>query len=52
VAAIEHGTKPAGRHVARWNGRNDAGVRAAPGVYFLRAHVGGREERSRVIVVR
>ncbi len=52
VTAIERGARAAGRHVARWNGRNDAGVRVAPGVYFLWVRVGVREERSRVIVVR
>ena len=52
VARIDGGAKPGGRHVARWNGRNEAGARAAPGVYFLAARVGPREERSRVIVVR
>ena len=52
VASLARGPRAAGRHVARWDGRNDAGVRAAPGVYFVRAVVGAREERSRVVVVR
>lgn len=29
-------TVPAGRHEVRWDGRNEAGVRAAAGVYFAR----------------
>ena len=51
VATLVRGTPAAGRHVARWDGRNDRGMRPAPGVYFVRAKVGLREERSRVILL-
>ena len=50
VAEVERGQRPPGRHVAHWNGRNDAGARVAPGVYFLRARIGERIERSRVVI--
>lgn len=51
-ATLDRGPRAAGRHLARWDGRSDAGVRLGAGVYFLRARVGGRVERERVILVR
>jgi hypothetical protein len=51
-ATFERGRRPGGRHLARWDGRNDGGGRLAAGVYFLRARVGDRIERERVILVR
>lgn len=51
-ATLERGRRPGGRHLARWDGRDDGGVRLAAGVYFLRARVGDRIERERVILLR
>lgn len=51
-ATLERGRRGGGRHLARWDGRDDGGVRLASGVYFLRATVGGRTERERVILLR
>jgi hypothetical protein len=42
-------TLPAGRHAATWDGRDEAGMRAASGVYFLRARVGADVRRHRVV---
>jgi hypothetical protein len=42
----------AGRHVAIWDGREDAGGRAAPGVYFARLEAGGRTVARRVALGR
>ena len=36
VARLASGVLPEGRHTLRWDGRDDRGSRAAPGVYFLR----------------
>ncbi len=38
--------------VAVWDGRTRHGLRAAPGVYFLRLASGGREARGRVVLLR
>lgn len=40
VRVLVDGRKPAGRHDAVWNGRNDSGNTVASGVYFY-PHVGG-----------
>ena len=36
VATLVEGTSEAGRHVAEWKGRNDAGTQVPSGVYFVR----------------
>ncbi len=41
----------AGPHEVNWDGRNDAGSRAAPGVYFYRLRATGFEESSRIVLV-
>ena len=35
VAAVPVGEQMAGVHAARWDGRDDAGHRVAPGVYLV-----------------
>lgn len=52
VRMLERGTRPAGLHVVRWDGLDDAGRRASPGVYFARLEAGGREFRQVLTVVR
>lgn len=36
IALLESGSKTAGQHLVRWDGRNSAGVRVPSGVYFYR----------------
>ncbi len=43
---------PAGRHDAEWDGRSDSGARAAPGVYFWRLSVNGREISRKVLLLK
>jgi len=42
----------AGRRVLTWGGRDDAGCAVPAGVYFVRARLGDREARHRVVVLR
>jgi hypothetical protein len=50
VAALTRETRPGGVHVARWDGRTRTGVRAVPGLYFLRARIGAVERTARILV--
>jgi len=40
VALLAKGTMPAGQYSKKWEGRDDSGKNAGPGVYFLRLRVG------------
>jgi hypothetical protein len=42
----------AGRRVLTWDGRDAAGCAVPAGVYFVRARLGDREARHRVVVIR
>lgn len=52
VRTLAAGEWPAGRHEARWDGRDAAGARVAPGLYFARLEAGGRVLVRRVALVR
>ena len=41
----------AGRHRIEWDGRNDAGVPVASGIYFYRLRAGAQYEATRQLVV-
>ena len=41
-----------GEHVVRWDGRADDGQRSAPGVYFYRLDLAGREQTRRAILLK
>jgi hypothetical protein len=45
------GVLPAGDHVLRWDGADEAGSRVGPGVYFARARTAGGDFRLRVVVL-
>ena len=40
VRTLAYGNKPAGQHIARWDGRDGRGRAVASGVYFARLEVG------------
>ncbi len=42
----------AGPHEFRWDGRHEAGGRAAPGLYFVRVRTADREAVVRVVLAR
>jgi hypothetical protein len=53
VRTILDGALPGrGTHVATWDGRSDAGVPVASGIYFYRLAVGSWEKRGKLTVVR
>ncbi|MCU0606577.1 MAG: hypothetical protein MUF78_03980 [Candidatus Edwardsbacteria bacterium] len=52
VRTLVDGTLPAGRHTARWDGRDDRGRRAAAGVYCCRLAAGGAAPSLLVQLVR
>ena len=40
VRTLTSGSAEAGHHVAAWDGRDEAGTRVAPGVYYCRMSAG------------
>jgi glucose/arabinose dehydrogenase len=52
LRVLHAGAMTAGRHVLAWDGRDERGVAAPAGLYFLRATVAGREESLRAVRVR
>jgi flagellar hook capping protein FlgD len=48
VRTLSAGRFAAGEHVLEWDGRDASGGMAAPGLYFLTAHVGGERTQLRV----
>jgi len=52
VARLAEGSREAGEHAVRWNGRDLSGRRAAPGVYFARLAEGASVSTRKLVVVR
>ncbi|MBI5169493.1 MAG: T9SS type A sorting domain-containing protein [Candidatus Eisenbacteria bacterium] len=52
VCVLASGRLPAGQHLAAWTGRDARGNVVAPGVYFVRATLEGREFTQRIVRVR
>ena len=52
VRVLQRGVVEAGRHHAAWDGRNEAGRAAAPGIYFVRFRAGAVERTRKVILLR
>lgn len=52
VRTLFEGLLQGGRHVLRWDGRDDAGRAAASAVYFCRATAGSFHESRKVVLVR
>ena len=52
LAALADGTYDAGEHTVRWNGRNVAGRRLGPGLYFVRMWTADFEAVNKVMVIR
>ena len=51
VKTLAAGSQAAGTYTVTWNGSDAAGVRMAPGVYFLKSKVGSDQTVSRLIYV-
>jgi hypothetical protein len=52
VRTVFAGTMPAGRHTARWDGRDDAGRSVAAGMYVLRLQAGNQTLTRKLTIVR
>lgn len=52
VAVLVDARLPSGSGHATWDGRDAAGMRAAPGIYFLRLDSGGRSESVKMLLLR
>ena len=52
LRALVLGPRPAGRHEAVWDGRDDGGRRAASGTYFVRLRAGGSTSVGRLALIR
>jgi hypothetical protein len=50
VVTLEQGDTRPGRRTIAWSGRTGAGRRAAPGAYFVRARMAGRQAATRVVL--
>lgn len=50
VATLERGSAEPGRRTITWSGRTGTGHRAAPGAYFVRARMPGRQTAARVVL--
>ncbi len=51
VRTLVQGSTPAGRHEVTWNGADDAGRRASPGVYLYRLRAGTFEATRRTVLL-
>jgi hypothetical protein len=49
VATLLDRALGAGEYRVLWNGRDDHGAQARPGVYWIRAAAGGRTDGERVV---
>jgi len=52
VRTLMDGAKPAGRHAALWDGRNDSGRQTASGVYYYRLTAGKMTFTKKLVVLR
>jgi len=52
VRTLASGRLPAGIYERGWDGRNDAGVRVASGIYFYRLQAGERLEQRQLLLIR
>ena len=52
VKALADQKLSAGEYTMRWNGTNDAGIRAASGIYFYRLTAGDYVESRKMILIR
>jgi hypothetical protein len=52
VRALVQGVQPAGSRIVTWDGRDDSGLRLAPGAYILRLDTAGVRESRTVRLVR
>jgi hypothetical protein len=50
IATLIDGDRPRGRQTVLWDGRTDAGPRAAPGVYFVRLRADGTQRVAKIQV--
>ncbi|MCK4303368.1 MAG: T9SS type A sorting domain-containing protein, partial [Candidatus Eisenbacteria sp.] len=52
VVTLEDAIKALGWHSVLWNGRDEAGLRASPGVYFLRLDAGGQRSARKLVLIK
>ncbi len=52
VRVLENGLRTPGNSITIWDGRDDHGVQAARGVYYVRGRIGGQKLTSRVVLLR
>ena len=50
VRTLHSGYIPAGEMHLKWDGRNDAGRRAGPGVYCVLVSIGGKRFERRLVM--
>src|SRR5690606_3883948 len=50
VRTIEEGTRPAGRHTVTWDGRSDAGIEVAGGLFLIQLLAGSRIASTKQLI--
>ena len=52
VATVQQGARPAGDHIAQWNGHDASGARADAGLYFVRLRAGTVTRTLKLVIAR
>ncbi len=52
VRTLADGPWAAGRHEARWDGRDEQGAEVGAGMYYYRIETGGRSDTRRMLIIR
>jgi VCBS repeat-containing protein len=52
VRTLSRGRQAPGRQLLRWDGRNESGIKAPSGVYFIRMRLGGEALTRKVVLQR
>ena len=52
IRTLVRGMRPAGRHQAEWDGRDERGIPVSPGLYLCRLSTAQTEESAKIVLTR
>ena len=52
VRTLALGSQPPGRHLARWDGRDETGATVSSGIYFVRLEASGMAMTRKLLYLR